>query len=674
MADDNISREKLYDARIAQPESRFAVNVGGSAITVTPFRAVASTTSQMTFTCNVPSQTVFLDRAVELNAQVAYRFDVRCYSAQPAAPDTASQAVFCFGQDGALEALPVHSLISTLTVIINDSSVTVDLGSVMKELLRLTDYSANRKIRTAPTMLDRYVDNVESSGTVNNPLGGYENAVADDELPNGAYWDIQYANPATGNILTGTGTYTNPGAGTGLPISQNIAFIDGVPQRYFNGAPPPANLLNVSETALYAAGGYYAMAVRFRTQEFLMVSPLIFADSHEESIGIFGVNNLQVTANFKADVSRTIRCAQYYSAVPAPTALPPRGRVIGLGAGGPGITNFGTAPSLIATNPFPEAILNCTFISPSINQKLPAVSMVPWAEYPRYISNVNFTPELGPGASATGIQTQSLTIPVIPDLMVFFVKPDRQAVSNQPCINNTTGDWYLPITQIQLSFDNTAGLLSTAPASQLYRISYRNGLEMNYDEWSGFARKASTTQGGLSATTGGFLVLKPGVDFGLSAGLASGCSGNFVVQASLTIRNQSKFTVASAQVFLMCINSGFFATLAGSSRIMRNLLTEQDVVESPDAPENNAVVLRRYVGGSFLSSLGNILTKGVNVARSLAPVASAVKPLLPDSGMLGSLKSGMTAVGLGHAGGGRSGGGGSGGGGSGGAGLSRRLM
>lgn len=670
MADDSISREKLYDARISQPQSRYAVNVGGSAITVTPFRSVAATTSQMTFTCNVPSQTVFLDRAVELSATVAYRFDVRAFSTQPApAAGTTTEAVFAFGQDGALEALPVHSLISTLTVIINDSSVTVDLGSTMKELLRLTDYSANRKIRTSPTMLDRYVDNVESFNTTNNPLGGYENAIADDELPNGAWWDIVYADPATGDGLVGSGTYANPGA-AGVANANLIAFVNGVPQRYTSAAPPGGSILRqVSETALYGAGGFYALAVRFRTQEFLMVSPLIFADSHEESIGIFGVNNLQVTANFKADVSRTIRCQQFYAATPVVGAAGiARGRVIGLGAGGAGATAFGTVPSLVATNPFPESILNCTFISPSINQKLPSVSMVPWQEYPRYISNVNFTPALAPGREATGIQTQSLTIPVVPDLMVFYVKPDRIA-GGQPAIANYTGDWYLPITQISLSYDNNAGLLSTAPASQLYRISHRNGLTMNFDEWSGFARKSTATQGGLSPTTGGFLVLKPGVDFGLSAGLASGVSGNFVVQANLTIRNQSTFTVSSAQVYLIAINSGFFATLAGSSRVMRNLLTEQDVVESPDAPENNAVVLRRYVGGSFLSSLGNILTKGVDIARKLAPVASAVKPLLPDTGMLGQVKSGMTAVGLGRAGGGRAGGGAAGG-----AGLSRRLM
>jgi hypothetical protein len=197
---------------------------------------------------------------------------------------------------------------------------------------------------------------------------------------------------------------------------------------------------------------------------------------------------------------------------------------------------------------------------------------------------------------------------------------------------------------------------------------------MNYDEWSGKARKVNPPAGAsntglITPAVGGFLILKPGVDFGLSAGLASGTSGNFVVQANLTVRNPTANAIASAQVFLLCINSGFFATLAGSSRIMRNLLTEQDVVDSPDAPENTNTALRRYVGGSFLSSLGNILTKGMSVAKQLAPVASALKPLLPDTGALGAVKSGLSMAGLGRSGGARSGGGAAGG-----AGLAKRLM
>jgi len=179
--DDSISREKLYDSRIAQPQSRYAVNVGGSQVTVTPFRSVTQTSSSLAFTCNVPSQTVFLDRAVELVATVNYRFDVKINLTASPQPANITQPIFVFGRDGALQALPIHSLISTLTVILNDSSVTIDLSTTMRELLRLTDYASNRRIRTAPTMLDRYYDNSTPStfGAVNDPNSGFGILVLD---------------------------------------------------------------------------------------------------------------------------------------------------------------------------------------------------------------------------------------------------------------------------------------------------------------------------------------------------------------------------------------------------------------------------------------------------------------------------------------------------------------
>lgn len=653
MADDSVMREKLYDPRIAQPTSRYAVNVGGSSITVTPFRSVAATTSQISFNANVPSQTSFLDRAVELTSQVNYRFDVRIKTAAFNAPVLASgsgigavqpvspnvEPVFVLGRDGALQALPLHGLISTLTCIINDTSVTVDLGTVMRELLRLTDYSANRKIRTSPTMLDRYANNNVGSNAVNNPLGGYANAVSDDEQPNGAWWDVVFCDPANGNVLTGTGTYVNPGANGGA--SANVAYVNGVPRRWYSDT-------EIAESAVFTTG-YYGLGIRFRSSEFLMCSPLIFADAHEQSVSIFGLNNLQIVANLRADTSRTLRSSQA------------TGRYIGLGGGAVAPYNFGNAPSLVGALPFAETQLNCTFISPSVNQSLPAVSMTPWQEFPRYVTS--FADNLAVGESKE-LQQSSLTIPVVPDLMIYYA---RQATEYAPY----QGDIYYPITKISLNFDNSAGLLSTAPTTALYRISNRNGLGMAYNEWIGKTYVANSTTTGSVATTGGFLVLKPGIDFSLSAGIASGVSGNFVVQANVTVQNNSSFaSVGGVNLFLICINSGFFATLAGSSRIMRNLLTEADVVDSPVAPENDSAQLRRLVGGSFLSSLGNILTKGIDIAKKVAPVASAIKPLLPDSGMLGHVKSGMTAVGLGKTGGGVTGGGKTGGR----AGLSARLM
>jgi hypothetical protein len=652
-----ISREKVYDPRITQPPTpRYAVNVGGSAVTATPFRANGSTTSQINFVCNVPSQTTYLDRAVELACTVAYRFDVRCLNAQPAA----AQPVFIFGRDGALEALPVHGLVSTLTLIINDASVTVDLGTTLKELLRLTDYAANRKIRTAPTMLDRYQSNATAYNAVNDPNGSYSNAVSDDEVPNGAFWAIEYVDPATGApFAAGQASYTNPGGvGAGGDPSRSIALVNGVPQRFASGT--------VAEAGFYAANGYYGLAIRFRTQEMVIASPLIFADAYENSTAMFGINNLSLQFNLKADVSRTIRCV-------ANSATTGVGRVIGLGSGSlvPD-TAFGTPPSLVASNPFPEAILNCTFISPSVNKKLPAVSIVNWMEYPRYLTTYSFGTALAAGGEATGLQTSSLTIPVVPDLIVFAVKP-RALTTGAPAITCYTGDWYLPITSLQLSFDNTAGLFSTTPTSQLYRISHRNGVEMNWNEWYGSARDASRGAGGLIATSGGFVAVRPGIDFPLANGLASGVSGNFVLQANLGVRNPSASAVASADIYVYTFNSGFFCSLAGSSRILRNVLTEMDVVDSPDAPENDHATLKRYVGSGFLSSLSNVLSKGIDIAKKIAPVASAIKPLLPDEGMLGSVKKGMTAVGLGRSGGGMAGGAMAGAGVAGGA-LAKRLM
>ena len=623
--DDSISREKLYDSRIAQPQSRYAVNVGGSQVTVTPFRSVTQTSSSLAFTCNVPSQTVFLDRAVELVATVNYRFDVKINLTASPQPNNITQPIFVFGRDGALQALPIHGLISTLTVILNDSSVTIDLSTTMRELLRLTDYASNRRIRTAPTMLDRYYDNASPSvfGAVNDPNSGYGIANSDDEVPNGAWWDIRFVLPQSGNALTPGGSYANPGAVAGalgnIPVNAN-----GVPCR----------LSSAGGSVETSAGFYYGLGISFTCAEFLMASPLIFADSNEESVGIFGLNNFQVTATLKSDTSRTIRN----------TVNATYGRYIGGGSSASAPYNFGNPPGLISSNAFGNTVLNATFISPSINQRLPSTSMVPWAEYPRYVTSYNTSI---PARGSAPIQSQSLTIPVVPDLMVWYCKPTATPTPQE-------GDWYLPITNMSLSFDNAAGLLSTSPTTSLYRISQQNGLQMSYPEWIG--ETVSANDGSTVPLVGGFVVLRPGINFALSAGIASGVSGNFVVQATVTVKNQTFSAVPAVSLYLLCINSGYFATLAGSSRIMRNLLTESDVVSSPVAPENDVQSLKRYTGGGFLSSLGNILSKGVGVAKHLAPIASALKPLLPDSGMLGHLKSGMSAVGMGQAGGGSSGG------------------
>ena len=188
--------------------------------------------------------------------------------------------------------------------------------------------------------------------------------------------------------------------------------------------------------------------------------------------------------------------------------------------------------------------------------------------------------------------SQTITLPNIPDLLVIFVKPASYA-------DSTNGDWSLPITSISLNFDNFSGLLSTMTQEQLYQMSLHNGVDMDWSEWSGYGAlplsELGSTQGGVRGLVGGPLVLRPGRDFALQAGQAPGLVGNFTLQFNLSCQN---FT-GSAQtpnIYTIPISSGFFETIKGSSRIVKGVLTEQDILSAPaQAP---SAALERQVGAA----------------------------------------------------------------------------
>jgi hypothetical protein len=137
---------------------------------------------------------------------------------------------------------------------------------------------------------------------------------------------------------------------------------------------------------------------------------------------------------------------------------------------------------------------------------------------------------------------------------------------------------------------------------QLYQMSVRNGVDMDWSEWSGFASTplsgaaaGLSTKGGVRGLVGGPLVLKPGVDFPLSSGQASGLVGNFTLQFNLKVQN---FTGAAQtpNIYTVPISSGFFETIKGSSRIIKGVLTEQDILSAPaQAPSSE---LQRPVGAA----------------------------------------------------------------------------
>lgn len=601
----DIEKLAVLDSRIVQSRPKFAVEKGALSLTNAPFNAIASTTSQHTYNIYVPSENVFVDRKLLWTSEVKMKFSV---AVDPPVP--AGESLVVPGRDFALCALPLNQMCSTLSATINDTTSVINSQDVLREVLRLADKKKNRLVRTAPTMLDKFQNYNDAFGCLANPLGGYDALLDYDNVPNGAFSDLVFTD-ANGTALTGP-----------LGVVVTPAFA-GANYDSLNGVP------------IKRAGqdGPYDIYVKFKSVEPLVLSPFVFSDECEWDTGLFGLNNIQLIMNLVSDayISRLIRHTNR------------AGRTLSA-------IGFNTAgPNGAFVNPR----VNCQFLTPSLDVPLPPKSVVPYMEFPRYISQ---SVPIAKGTQAT-VSSQTITLPCIPDLLIIYAKPADGYSGNE-------ADWYFPISDeasqpLSINFDNFSGLLSSHTREQLYQMSVHNGLEMDFATWSGVAHSAGGSygagdprrqQGQRIPAVGGLLVLKPSQDLTLQSGQAPSLVGNFTLQFNITLKNHTS-SDRNAQLVVITANSGFFESIRGSSRIIKGVLSEQDIISAPLAPMGVRGELDRIVGGFSFSSLSNILSKAKDIYQQTKPLVSAVKGLLPSDGMLGSVKSGLDAVGYGTGGG-----------------------
>ena len=578
MATSEVSKYSVYDPRVVQTKPKYAVEKGALSLTNVSFNAQTANQTSQQFNVIVPSENVFIDRAVDWISSGMASFTITT-----AANTVIGDVLLSPGIDVALAALPSHQCVAQMTATINDATVTVNTQDVLNYVLRLQDIGKNRKQRTAPTMLDRYAVEQSALQFPNSPLAGYGGRFSSDESPNGAFSQWWFTDSA------------------GVPVAGNV--------------PRAA-----------AAATSHVVYVRWQTTEKLLLPPFIFGDSHEMSTGLFGVQNFQVQMNMTPTPARAIRFAA---------------TAIGRAVGATSITAV-SVPQWVTSGigsyaPYPVTpALSVQFLTPALDVPLPPKSIVPYMEFPRYI-----TTGVGPIAStlnavqtargttqlSTPIQSNTITLPNIPDLLMIYLKPATAGATlsasalypSQPTPatwDSFIGDFTLPIEGISINFDNFSGLLANHTAYQLYKMSVNNGLEMDYSEWSGESRQSVPAQGATSAsgalvdtdalvaTVGGPLVLRPGRDFALQAGQAPGLVGNFTLQVNLTVGNQFAAAIQSGGVnlYIVPISSGFFETIKGSSRIVKGVLTEQDILSAP--PHAPSEEMERKVGAAKPHGMG----------------------------------------------------------------------
>ncbi len=590
----DIEKLAVFDDRIVQSRPKYAVEKGALSLTNSPFQAIAANPSQQTFQIQCPSQSVYIDRALDWTV-------VCCLSVQCVVSGTfnAGDIVLRFGRDCALASFPNHTLTQTLTATINDTTTTLNVADVLREITRLTDMGKNREQRTCPTYLDNYQNYNDADLNANSPLNGYGSAVNSENIPNGAYYDVAFTD-STGVDLSGNGSY----------IYNTVTY------QYVNGVPVGTN--DVSGNLITS----YPLFFRYKSTEKLMLSPFIYSDVHEEETGLFGCQNIQLVMNM---------------ATPAMQGL--SGRVLrNTTSGGRTLSNlsYNNGTSNQTQTPFKTATINVQFLTPSLDLPLPPKSIVQYAEYPRYITTVS--QNIAPKTSANAVSSNTITLPQIPDLLIIYAKPQ--------VYNPTEADYYLPIRKININFDNYSGLLSSHTPEELYSMSYKNGLHMDWNQWNGAGNLASV--GNDVPLTGGFLVLKPSKDITLSTGQAPSLVGNFTFQFNCDIYNPTNNAVNGVNLWVITVNSGFFETVNGSSRIIKGVLNEKDIIDAPMASMATRGQLQRAVGGfSFKNMLGNALNKLPEIIN----IAKAFKGKgLDDASLVGASLAGAGGTGAGLAG------------------------
>jgi len=499
------------------------------------------------------------------------------FKATPTATMPIGQTIVNLGYASALGPFPFHSCCSTIQATINNNTVSQNQRDIMFQLLRFGD---------------------------SRDVSRYNNACPSQY---DSYYDYTQA----------LGANNNPNAGwNNASLDQDFLPRGGFVINSITGNTPVTDANRNTERII---------VINFTTKEALQISPFLWRDPESNNQGMYGVQTLNFVFNL-GSANRAIRLAHG-----------PVGPNDATSVAGSWFT-IGTAPYI---SDLTSARLLMLFLTRQPSNLVSARNVLPFAEYPRYLTSVS--QPIANGASVE--QTfQSIQLNSVPDKMIVVA---RKVLANQ---KPSDADSFLPIKSINISFNNKAGLLSGATQWDLWRMSVESDINQTWSEFSGYAYQGS--QAGASGETalpvqmplcGSVLALEFGRHIELDDVYAPGSIGAFQLLFKVVLENNTGLQISANdyELVLITMNSGVFAIERGTSQTYTAILSRADVLAVSSRPQYSKSSLARLVGGSVEDG-----------------VKALARPLMEAVGM-GTSGGGLSGGGL--SGGGTSGGGSSGG-------------
>ena len=531
----------------------FAVFKSGRNITVQRYQANSASSTQHIYAIQVPSTSTVISRSVIWGSDVAITFagTVQAYEFlyNLTAINQANNSVIVKGGDCPGRFL-LHQLCTNMSIQINNTNVTQSsVQNILDPILRgLTQEDIQRWYGTTPTQADCY--------------GQYP-----DALPERIFNAAALAAAVDGSQEPYVAKFNSP-------------FNTFEYSNCNHDNQPRASFQIVSITGNTAAGNAPAAktcTVTFRVREPIICSPFIFSGDMDQ-VGMSGLTQINATFTMDSLGTRAMRW------VPSNTA---------------GSTKAITG--IAYTNAYMEFMQ----YTPKEDMLIPATCVTPVSQFVNnFIPSQN--PTLNAGASAQ-YTTNSLQLNSIPDKVLIWVDDSNKYV---PGTGNTLSDHYATITNVNITFNNQTGILSTFSQEQLYQASLKSGCKQTWAEFSGLQLQApqgvNVNAAGILPipTCGSVLYLNFGDVINISElwnAPGSLTTTQFQVQVNAT--NNLSFAIAP-QLNVMFLYSGIISTSNGNSSLYVNgILSRSDTLNANKAPYMAKRELVRYVGSGVLSDL-----------------------------------------------------------------------
>lgn len=364
--------------------------------------------------------------------------------------------------------------------------------------------------------------------------------------------------------------------------------------------------------------------------EDLYLSPCVWGELMNKCAGLSNINNLTLNIRIQ-NINRTVFSV----------SKPNHSYLDNLGTISVDFLNPSTGQVPSGKN----AELELMYITPDpvLSAKMPSVIAMDYDYIQSFLSNTsqNFN-----GAGETEVILQSVRLPSIPKRLYVFAKPSKVTLQSNSAYNNTVPDFFLPLKNIQITFNNRINLLANDIPQTLYNKSVANGLKDSFYEW----------QYGC----GSIMIIDVAKDLGLEADECVGQANKYsTLQIRATFTNSnlvaqgvvgSPLNNASAYDYYILVESPgkafvtpsdcqFVLTGPSSAEVLALTSSMDKVVDQSDLNG------KQVGGGAF--GLGKLFKSGLKLAQNINPehVAQGIKTA---QGVLGSLGMGVAGGAMKH--------------------------